>query len=430
MSKKGFRESLSEGHAENLEKAIAVYELALQMRARKPFLEKWAMTQNNLGLAYSERIRGDRAENLEKAITAYELALQVFNREAFPEKWAATQYNLGVVYYQRIRGVRAENLEKAIAAYELALQVHTREAFPEKWAVTQHNLANILSGQIYGETLVNLDRAVSIYKQVAEVFTRSALPEHWAENQSNLAEALTKRALLTDNTSDLDSAIALFQEVLEVATPGSPYFIDAQYRLGNALSRRYDMSSDPQDLERALAAYKTALDIISPEHYDRSKLWQALPTTQSILGSRLVRDGQWQEGLQLLLNSARLLSTEADALAHASTLFEIGHTYDTALSDWNNARLYFRDALRLYTHLNHPLGMAKTRAELGGVLLSQGHFAQGLAELEKAREGYYQLKMPEQAASIDSFYQFAQREIAAQETDLAGLADLAMEVPT
>jgi tetratricopeptide (TPR) repeat protein len=407
-----------EKRAADLEAKIAIYELALQVHTREAFPSDWADIQFGLGFAYRNRIRGDRAKNIEKAITAYELALQVLTREAFPQNWANTQNNLGTAYRNRIRGDRAENIEKAIAAYKLALQVLTREAFPQGWATIQTNLGTAFRDREYGETVINLERAVSIYEQAAEVSTRTAFPEQWAENQSDLAEALVKRSLLTDNTSDLNFAIAIFQEVLEVATPGSPYFIDAQYRLGNALSRRYNNSADPQDLNLALTAYKTALDAISPEHYDRSKIWQALPTTQSILGSRLVRDGQWREGLQLLLNSARLLSTEEDALAHASTLFEIGRTYDSALSDWNNARLYYRDALRLYTHLHNPLGMAKTRAGLGGVLLSQGHFTQGLAELEKARDGYHNLQMPEQAASIDRLYTIAQQKIPNQSIEV------------
>jgi hypothetical protein len=59
-----------------------------------------------------------------------------------------------------------------------------------------------------------------------------------------------------------------------------------------------------------MQAYKIALEAISPEHYDRKQIWQALPTKQAILGSRLVRDGKWQEGLQLLLNSLRSIQNK------------------------------------------------------------------------------------------------------------------------
>ncbi len=402
--------------AENLEQSIAAYELALQVYTREAFPEDWAMTQNNLGNAYSNRIRGDRAENLEQSIAAYELALQVYTREAFPEQWAGTQNNLGNAYRDRIRGDRAENLEQSIALYKLALQIQTREALPEDWAGTQHNLANAYSDRIRGEQTDNLKQAISIYEQAAQVFTREALPHKWAENQGHLAEALMKWSSLTNNTSDLDTAVALLQESLVVSAPDSPDFIDSQYRLGNVLSRRYEHSQNSSDLEQALQVYKTALDAISPEHYDRKQIWQALPTTQSILGSRLVREGKWQEGLQLLLNSVRQLSTGDDPLAHANALFQTGRAHET-LADWDNARLYYRDALRLYDHLKNQLGIAKSRAGLGSVLVSQGYLEKGLAELDKARESYHQLQQPDRAAEVDIIYQAAQRAIERQTTE-------------
>jgi tetratricopeptide (TPR) repeat protein len=311
--------------------------------------------------------QGNRRLNLELSISAYQLTLKILNREAFPEAWAGIQNNLGAAYGDRICGERSENIEQAIAAYELALQVYTREAFPEKWA----------------------------------------------KSQGNLAGALSQRATLTQNNTDLDQAIALLQAALEVDPPGSPSFINSQYHLGNALSWRYEYSQTPSDLQQALHAYQIALKAISPAHYDRQTIWQALPATQSILGSRLVRDGQWQEGLKLLLHSVRQLSTSNDRLAHANALFQVGRAHET-LSDWDNARLYYRDALRLYEHLQDQPGITKSRAGLGGVLVSQGHLNKGMAELLQARKSYERLGQPDKAAAVDRVYQAAQQAMAQQ----------------
>ncbi|NEO31989.1 MAG: CHAT domain-containing protein, partial [Symploca sp. SIO3C6] len=113
---------------------------ALQVRTREAFPQEWAMTQNNLATAYSDRIRGDKADNLESAIAFYQAALQVRTREAFPQEWAMTQNNLATAYSDRIRGDKADNLESAIAFYQAALQVRTREAFPQNHAETLFNL--------------------------------------------------------------------------------------------------------------------------------------------------------------------------------------------------------------------------------------------------------------------------------------------------
>ena len=56
------------------------------------------MTQNDLAIAYSERIKGERGENIEKAIAFYEAALQVYTRDAFPQQWTQTQHNLASAY--------------------------------------------------------------------------------------------------------------------------------------------------------------------------------------------------------------------------------------------------------------------------------------------------------------------------------------------
>ena len=97
------------------------------------------MTQHNLGTAYSDLPAGDRQANLERAIACYEAALEVRTREAFPVDWAMTQNNLGNAYSNLPAGDRQANLERAIACYEAALQVQTREAFPVDWAMTQQS---------------------------------------------------------------------------------------------------------------------------------------------------------------------------------------------------------------------------------------------------------------------------------------------------
>jgi len=398
--------------AENLEQAIAAYELALQVRTRDAFPEQWADTQINLGAAYNERLRGDRAENQEQAIAAYELALQVRTRDAFPEDWALTQNNLGNAYSDRIRGDRTENLEQAIAAYELALQLRTRAAFPERWAETKHNLANVYRDLPDRHSQTHLEQAIDTYAQAAQIFTRDAFPAKWAENQSNFAEALMKRAELTGDLTDLDTAITLLREALEVSVPGSPDYIDSQYRLGNALHRRGERTKTADDLQQAKQAYETALKSINLDHYDRAKIWQALPTTQSLLGSLLVKDGQWQEGLQLLLNSVRLLGDVKDRhynrKAHAHALYQTARAHEV-MADLGNARLYYRDALRLYETLEDTLGIAQSRYGLGSVLVSQGHFDKGMAELAQARDLYRQLNYSDKADEIENLYQVAQQ---------------------
>ncbi len=203
--------------ASNMEIAITGYETALTVYTREAFPQDWAMTQNNVGLAYGDRILGERADNIESAIAAYESALEVRTREAFPQDWAMTQNNLGNAYSDRILGERANNLESAIAAYENALEVRTREALPQDWAMTQNNLGNAYGDRILGERANNLESAIAAYESALEVRTREALPQDWAMTQNNLGTAYSDR-ILGERANNLESAIAAFESALEVYT--------------------------------------------------------------------------------------------------------------------------------------------------------------------------------------------------------------------
>uniref|UniRef100_UPI0008F9C1D5 CHAT domain-containing protein n=1 Tax=Geitlerinema sp. PCC 9228 TaxID=111611 RepID=UPI0008F9C1D5 len=168
---------------------IAYYQQALQVCTRDAFPQQWAMTQNNLGPAYSNRIQGDKAQNLEHAIACYQQALQVRTRDAFPQDWAGTQNNLGSAYQDRIQGDRAQNLEDAIAYYQQALQVYTRDAFPQQWAMTQNGLGNAYLYRIQGDRAQNLEDAIACYRNALTIYTPKAIPlECWrtGRNLGNL----------------------------------------------------------------------------------------------------------------------------------------------------------------------------------------------------------------------------------------------------
>ena len=89
--------------------AIAYHEAALRVRTEADYPDKWAATQNNLGVAYWNLPTGDRGENLPR-IGCFEAALRVYSEADFPADWAMTQSNLGNAYLKLPIGDRAENL--------------------------------------------------------------------------------------------------------------------------------------------------------------------------------------------------------------------------------------------------------------------------------------------------------------------------------
>jgi tetratricopeptide (TPR) repeat protein len=157
--------------AYNLEIAIVGYRIALSVFTFDTFPQDWASTQNNLAVAYSNRIRGDKADNLEQAIICYQEALKVRTFDAFPQDWAITNNNLGGGYCKRIRGDKADNIEQAIVAYTKALKVRTFNTFPKDWASTQDNLGNAYFFRIRGDKAENLEKAIIAYMEALKVRT-------------------------------------------------------------------------------------------------------------------------------------------------------------------------------------------------------------------------------------------------------------------
>ncbi|PSB29000.1 hypothetical protein C7B69_09650 [filamentous cyanobacterium Phorm 46] len=102
----------------------------------------------SLNLKFSSLQQGSRRSNIEIAIACLDIGLTIFTRAAYSEKWAMFQNGIANAYSNRIQGDRGDNLERAIAFFEAALQVRTRPAFPEKWATTQNNLALAYSYRI------------------------------------------------------------------------------------------------------------------------------------------------------------------------------------------------------------------------------------------------------------------------------------------
>ena len=203
--------------ATNLEIAITGYEVVGTVVTREAFPYQWASTQNNLAIAYRNRIRGEKADNLEAAIKACQAALQVYTREAFPQQWADTQNNLAIAYSKRIRGEKADNLEDAINAYQGALQVYTREAFPQQWAMTQNNLAIAYRNRIRGQKADNLEAGIKACQGALQVYTREACPQKWAMTQNNLGNAYSKR-IRGEKPDNLEAAIKAYQDALQVYT--------------------------------------------------------------------------------------------------------------------------------------------------------------------------------------------------------------------
>jgi CHAT domain-containing protein len=316
--------------ANNLEGAIASYTAALIVYTRDAFPEDWAMTQNNLAVAYSHRVKGEKAENIEQSMECYQSALCVYTRDTFPEKWAMTQNNVAIAYSNRIRGEKAENIEMAIASYNAALTVYSRDTFPEKWAMTQNNLGNAYSNRIMGEKAQNIEMAIVSYNAALSVLTRDAFPEKWAATQNNLAIAYSNR-IMGEKPENIEMAIASCTAALSVLTRDAfpEKWAMTQNNLGLAYSNRI-MGEKPENIELAIASYTAALTV-----YTRDAFPEYWAMTQNNLGEayrKRIR-GEKAENIELATkcykNALTIRSREAFPQNHTETLSNLGCLYQS-----------------------------------------------------------------------------------------------------
>jgi len=199
--------------ATNIEIAIAGNDVAASVFTREAFPIQWAATQNNLGIAYSIRIRGNPAQNQETAITAFENALHIQTREAFPKEWAMVQANLAKAYYRRGLGNRQQNLEQAIHLYKEALKVFTREAFPKDLVIAQNHLSLVYLDR--GQ----LDQAIECFRSALEIITPTASPLMYRMTGENIGNI----AFLAEQWSEATEAYGVAIEAVETIRTKAPF---------------------------------------------------------------------------------------------------------------------------------------------------------------------------------------------------------------
>ncbi|MFM5944869.1 MAG: tetratricopeptide repeat protein, partial [Dolichospermum sp.] len=193
----------------------------------------WAETQNNLGNAYSERIRGNRADNIEKAITAFENAFTISGAEALLQQRilgypnlgyfhpmlpnAVILCNLGGTYSQRIEGNKENNIKMAIRVYENALKILANVDFPSFWAAIQRNLSMAYLERIDGNKEKNIEDAIEFCRQALTIFTQESYPKDWADTQYSLGFAYSDR-IRGNRAENLKAAIIHYHNALTIRT--------------------------------------------------------------------------------------------------------------------------------------------------------------------------------------------------------------------
>jgi tetratricopeptide (TPR) repeat protein len=373
--------------AENLEVAIAYFTSSLEIRTKNNLPKEWAKTQTNLSAVYSERIHGDRAENLEVAINCLNLALKVITKDYLPKEWSAVQNNLAVVYRNRIRGDRAENLEAAIAYFTSALEIRTKNNLPKEWARTLNNLANAYCNRIRGDRAENLETAIRCYESALEVRTKNNLPMPWAMTQSNLAEAYGKR-IRGDKSENLKTAIKCYENaLLIIASSGFPQQLDdIKNSLANAYIQRVSFGSTDIESLNQTNDFLQQLVQTCLEQDDWYKASLSLDLWSTALASQQNPTEAVQPLLQVIgldiQHNPQLIDTDLQELA--KLISQLDWQPSELLPKWQAAREAFSFPM---PPLNPEL-QAKICLTIGVVSIQEKYWFKGLDWLKASWEIY------------------------------------------
>jgi len=254
----------------NVEISITGYELAATVFSRELLPERWAMLQNNLGVAYSNRLRGEPAQNIETAISHYQKALQIYSPNSLGDQWAFVQINLGVAYSERLVGQAEYNLNMAIKCYKNALQIITYNSWSEDWIKLKINL-----GIAYSDLLIvgqnnNWNKAIECYQEALRVCSSKVYPELWAKIQNNLGLVYSNYSLIQAE-GNLKKAINCYRKALRVYTRKA--FERDWAMVKNNLGIAYRRAGN---LELAIVCYQDALQVrirkTFPKEYAETQL--------------------------------------------------------------------------------------------------------------------------------------------------------------
>ncbi|QJB29331.1 CHAT domain-containing protein [Limnospira fusiformis] len=397
--------------ANNLEQAIVAYKEALAVHTRESFPKDWALTQNNLGNSYRERIRGERIDNLEQAIIAYNAALEILTREDYSTDWATTQNNLGLAYRNRIKGEQSDNLEYAIAAFQSALDVYDFTSFPEDWAMTQNNLGTAYYYRIKGERVDNLEYAIAAFQSALKIYTCTTFPEKWAIAKIGLGAAYSDR-IKGERANNLEQAIIAYKEALKVHTREAfPYeWALIQNNLGLAYSNL--MGEDQADsLEQAIAFYTSALVVRT-----RISFPYEWAQTQNNLGNAYcdrikgTTVGNIEQAIAAFESALDIYNQNAFPYEWATTQNNLANAY-VEIDKVEAATICYRAALQIYTPSSFPINCLGTGSNLGNL-------GYDLQNWEIAIEGYNQAILAIEQSRYWATSEATKRELIANSLDI------------
>jgi len=199
------------------EQAAVHYRQAVRILAQTDLVQATTEMQVAFGMCLQE-IAGQHRGLLLEAVRAYQAALRRLTLEVQPELYALTHNNLALAYLAMPMTQASDQLRMGVAVQSLreALKVFRQDTHPKYWAKAQINLANALQYLPSAHAADNLVEAVECYERVLEagVFDTDALD--YARLLANQGNALAHLGIHAQAIVKLERAQTLFLQHGEI----------------------------------------------------------------------------------------------------------------------------------------------------------------------------------------------------------------------
>ena len=267
---------------------------------------------SHLGTAWLDRFRiTNRLADLDNSVTAHLRALATTVPEE--EDQAGHLVNYGATLLARFeRAGEARDLDQAVkvgrAAVELARAAHKHHAAQRSGTrdpdradrlvrlALRTSLSGLTSALLssfdYRRKRADLDEAIRLGREAIDVVligdpARPGL-------QANLAQALTERFMRSWQVADLKEALAYAQTAVDASREGDPAQLPCLLSLANAHAARFAYSGDLRDLDQAISVGRKAVAVTPDWHFGQalclSNLGSALRTRYECVGDRQALD--------------------------------------------------------------------------------------------------------------------------------------------
>jgi tetratricopeptide (TPR) repeat protein len=329
-------------------------EQVVQAVAEHPNKMLWANAQNSLGISYLNLKIGNRLDNLKKSIVAFEAALLYFTRENTPRCYALTQNNLGSAYSSIAKiEMRELNLNRARNAFKEASSYFSSEDDPFYYAGIQNNLAlTFLNLAIYEDQEANLNQAIKMFEAALGFFDPNIVLLDYANTLNNLGSAHRSLAEINEPKTNLRRAIEVYEAAFVYLSSQDVPLDNArtQNNIAIACTALAYIEEPITNLKRAITAYQIALACLIPEIYplDYASTHNNLGVTYRDLSKFEDREENLNRAVTAFVISLEYRTPENVPLDYAQTQYNLGLAYfdqnvlDAAIKCWREADHYAR----------------------------------------------------------------------------------------